>query len=49
MGLKLTYLDGQTPLDTEQLNGLKIKTIHTQSQLNEFEQTNINERAANTI
>ena len=43
MGLKLTYLDGQTPLDPEQLNGLKIKTIHTQSQLNEFEQININE------
>jgi Fic-DOC domain mobile mystery protein B len=43
MGLKLTYLDGQTPLDPEQLNGLKIKTIHSQQQLNEFEQININE------
>lgn len=43
MGLKLTYLDGQTPLEPEQINGLKIKTISTQQQLNEFEQTNINE------
>lgn len=43
MGLILTYQEGQTPLDTEQINGLKIKTISTQRQLNEFEQTNINE------
>jgi len=43
MGLILTYQDGQTPLDPEQINGLKIKTISTQQQLNEFEQTNINE------
>lgn len=43
MGLILTYQEGQTPLDTEQINGLKIKTISTQQQLNEFEQTNINE------
>ena len=43
MGLNLTYQDGQTPLDPEQINGLKIKTISTQQQLNEFEQTNINE------
>ena len=43
MGLILTYQHGQTPLDPEQINGLKIKTISTQRQLNEFEQTNINE------
>jgi Fic-DOC domain mobile mystery protein B len=43
MGLILTYHEGQTPLDPEQINGLKIKTISTQPQLNEFEQTNINE------
>ena len=30
MGLILTYHDGQTPLDPEQINGLKIKTISTQ-------------------
>jgi fido (protein-threonine AMPylation protein) len=43
MGLILTYQEGQTPLDPEQINGLKIKTISTQQQLNEFEQANINE------
>lgn len=43
MGLIFTYELGQTPLDTEQINGLKIKTISSQQQLNEFEQTNINE------
>ena len=43
MGLILSYQDGQTPLNPAQINGLKIKTISTQQQLNEFEQTNINE------
>ena len=43
MGLILTYQKGQTPLDPDQINGLKIKTISTQQQLNEFEQANINE------
>ena len=43
MGLILQYKDGQTPLNTEQINGLKIKTIVTQTQLNEFEQANIND------
>ena len=43
MGLLLSYQDGQTPLDQSQINGLKIKAISTQQQLNEFEQTNINE------
>lgn len=43
MGLILSYQDGQTPLDQSQINGLKIKAISTQQQLNEFEQTNINE------
>ena len=37
------YQAGQTPLDPEQISGLKIKTIATQQQLNEFEQANINE------
>ncbi len=37
------YQAGQTPLDPEQMRGLKIKTIATQEQLNEFEQANINE------
>lgn len=43
MGLILSYELGQTPLDPEQINGLKIKSIATQQQLNEIEQININE------
>lgn len=43
MGLIIANHDGQTPLNPEQLVGLKIKTISTQQQLNEFEQANINE------
>lgn len=41
MGLKLYYIFGQTPLDEEELKGLRIKTISTREQLNEFEQKNI--------
>lgn len=41
MGLALKYISGQTPLDEEEKNGLKIKSITTQSELNQFEQLNI--------
>ncbi len=41
MGLKFSYISGQTPIDEEEKEGLKIKTILYQSQLNEFEQKNI--------
>jgi Fic-DOC domain mobile mystery protein B len=44
MGLNLEYSAGQTPIDANESDGLKIKTITTQSELNEFEQLNI-ERA----
>ena len=44
MGLNSAYSVGQTPIDANESNGLKIKTITTQSELNEFEQLNI-ERA----
>lgn len=37
MGLELNYTDGQTPLDEEEKEGLKIKSITTQEELNEFE------------
>jgi hypothetical protein len=37
MGLELHYEDGQTPLDEEEKQGLKIKSITTQGELNEFE------------
>jgi Fic-DOC domain mobile mystery protein B len=41
MGLILNYLKGQTPIDEEEKEGLKILTISSQSELNEFEQLNI--------
>lgn len=41
MGLKLTYNDGQTPLDEEEKEGLLIKSIATRGELDEFEQQNI--------
>ncbi|MCB0707215.1 MAG: mobile mystery protein B [Saprospiraceae bacterium] len=41
MGLDLKYIKGQTPLDEEEKEGLKIKTISTVAELNEFEQQNI--------
>lgn len=44
MGLNTLYTDGQTPLDENEKEGLKIKSITTQAELNELEQLNI-ERA----
>lgn len=41
MGLDLNYNEGQTPLDEEEKEGLKIKSITAQRELNEFEQLNI--------
>ncbi|MCM5527367.1 mobile mystery protein B [Parasegetibacter sp. NRK P23] len=41
MGLDLEYLDGQTPLDEDEKEGLKIATIATRGELDEFEQQNI--------
>jgi len=41
MGLELQYSDGQTPLDEGEKEGLKIKSITTQRELDEFEQLNI--------
>ncbi|PCJ65569.1 MAG: cell filamentation protein Fic [Bacteroidetes bacterium] len=41
MGLELQYKDGQTPLDEQEKEGLKIKSITTQGELDEFEQLNI--------
>ncbi|MEA1787693.1 mobile mystery protein B [Arenibacter sp. GZD96] len=49
MGLNLTYTDGQTPLDEEEKEGLKIKSITTQKELNEFEQLNIEKAVEWTI
>jgi Fic-DOC domain mobile mystery protein B len=41
MGLIIEYLPGQTPLDEDEKEGLKIRTISTHQELNEFEQQNI--------
>jgi len=41
MGLEFKYQDGQTPLDEDEKEGLKIKSITTQNELDEFEQLNI--------
>lgn len=41
MGLDLEYIDGQTPLDEDEKEGLLIPTIATRGELDEFEQNNI--------
>jgi Fic-DOC domain mobile mystery protein B len=41
MGLKLEYFEGQTPIDADELVGIRIKTISTRKELDEFEQKNI--------
>ena len=41
MGLDLEYINGQTPLDEEEKDGLLILTIATRDELDEFEQQNI--------
>ena len=43
MGLNLDYIDGQTPIDEEEKEGLLIETISTKGELDEFEQLNIEE------
>ncbi|MCM4153944.1 mobile mystery protein B [Arenibacter sp. N53] len=49
MGLELKYDDGQTPLDEEEKEGIKIKSITTQEELDEFEQLNIEKAVEWTI
>ncbi|TXD53444.1 MULTISPECIES: mobile mystery protein B [unclassified Polaribacter] len=49
MGLALNYKDGQTPLDEEEKDGLKIKSITSQGELDEFEQLNIEKAVEWTI
>lgn len=43
MGLNLDYIDGQTPIDEDEKEGLLIETISTKGELDEFEQLNIEE------
>jgi Fic-DOC domain mobile mystery protein B len=49
MGLNLNYEEGQTPLDEDEKEGLKIKSITTQGELDEFEQLNIEKAVEWTI
>lgn len=41
MGLDFEYINGQTPLDEDEKEGLLIPTIATRGELDEFEQQNI--------
>lgn len=43
MGLDLKYIEGQTPLEEEEKEGLLIPTITIREELDEFEQKNIEE------
>lgn len=49
MGLDLNYENGQTKLDEDEKEGLKIKTITTHSELDEYEQLNIEKALEWTI
>lgn len=41
MGLDINYIEGQTPLSEDEQEGLKISSITTREELDEFEQLNI--------
>ena len=41
MGLEMEYIDDQTPLDEDEKGGLLIGTITTRSEVDQFEQLNI--------
>jgi Fic-DOC domain mobile mystery protein B len=43
MGLDFDYFSGQAPLDEDEIEGILIPTIATRSELDEFEQQNIEE------
>jgi len=49
MGLDVEYMDGQTPLDEEEKEGLLIATIATRGELDEFEQQNIEQAVQWTL
>lgn len=49
MGLNLHYQVGQTPLNKDEISDLKIKSITTQSELDELEQLNIEKAIEWTI
>ena len=43
MGLELNYIDGLTPINEDEKEGLLIETIATKGEIDEFEQQNIEE------
>lgn len=43
MGLNLDFIDGQTPIDDDESEGLIVSTVTTRGELDEFEQQNIEE------
>lgn len=49
MGLDLAYHEGQTPLDEDEKDGLRIATIATREELDEFEQQNIEQAVKWTL
>ena len=49
MGLNLDYVPGQTPLEEEEIEGLKVPSISTKGELDEFEQKNIEEAVLWTV
>lgn len=49
MGLGFDFVDGQTPLDEEEKDGLLIPTIATRGELDEFEQRNIEQAVQWTL
>ena len=49
MGLEINHNNGQTPLDNDELEGLKINSITTKEELDEFEQLNIEKALEWTI
>jgi Fic-DOC domain mobile mystery protein B len=49
MGLKFEYIEGQSPIDEDEKEGLLIKTISTRGELDEFEQANIQQAVEWTL
>ena len=49
MGLELDYIDGQTPIDEDEIEGLIISSIATRGELDEFEQQNIEQAVQWTL
>ncbi|RYG03242.1 MAG: mobile mystery protein B [Chitinophagaceae bacterium] len=49
MGLVLHYQEGQIPLDEDEKEGLRLKSIATRQELDEFEQQNIEQAVEWTI